>query len=134
MVIGGYFQGWNYIFKKLTENFCQHLMFWIASSEAICSYPSPETFCLYLSVNKDFTVFQNILLSVMSRVLMYTCINIFNIIKFSQRLRCLLYAFLSKSLFVFENLFLSRDFFKFFLFIVLFMKGAWFARTYRWFI
>ena len=33
------------------------------------------------------------------------------LIKLTERLRCLLYAFLSMSLFVFKNLFLSRDFF-----------------------
>ena len=45
-------------------------------------------------------------------------------------IRCLLHAFLSMSLFVLKNLFLSRDLFMISLFIVLFMKGAWFARTY----
>ena len=34
------------------------------------------------------------------------------------------------SLFVFKNLFLRRDLFMISLFIFLFMKGAWFARTY----
>ena len=38
------------------------------------------------------------------------------------------------SLFVFKNLFLGRDLFIIFLFIFSFMKGAWFARTYRFFI
>ena len=56
------------------------------------------------------------------------------LIKLTQRLHCLLYAFLSISLFVFKNLFLSRDLFMISLFIVLFMKGAWFARTYCCFI
>ena len=55
------------------------------------------------------------------------------LIKLTQRLRCLLYAFLSMSLFEFKNLFLSSDLYLY-LFIVLFMKGAWFARTYRCFI
>ena len=46
------------------------------------------------------------------------------LIKLTQRLRCLLYAFLSMSFFVFKNLFQRRDLFMISLFIFLFMKGA----------
>ena len=56
------------------------------------------------------------------------CINITKEVLFLlpnqtyTELRCLLYAFLSMSLFVFKNLFLRRDFFMISLFIFLFMK------------
>ena len=60
-------------------------------------------------------------------------LNIFffsRLIKYTQRLRC----FLSMSIFVFKNVFLSRDLFMISLFIVFFMKWVWFLRKYRYFI
>ena len=50
-------------------------------------------FICILSVNKGFTVFQNVLLSVMSRVLILWKFFFFRLIKLTQRLHCLLYAF-----------------------------------------
>ena len=60
-------------------------------------------------------------------------LNIFffsRLIKYTQRLRC----FLSMSIFVFKNVFLSRDLFMISLFIVFFLKWVWFLRKYRYFI
>ena len=56
------------------------------------------------------------------------------LIKLTQRLRCLLYAFVSMSLFMFQNLFLRRDLLMISLFNFLFVKGAWFALTYSFFM
>ena len=64
-----------------------------------------------LLVNKDLTVFQNVLLFVMSSVLILFKKVFFPALLSSQRLRCLLYAFLSLLLLVFKNLFLNRDLF-----------------------
>ena len=91
-------------------------------------------FVFILSVKNDFTVFQKVLLSVMSLVLILLKFFFSLLIKPTQRLRCLLYPFQSMSLFVFKKLFLRRDLFLISLFAFLFMKDAWFARTYRFFM
>ena len=82
-------------------------------------------FTFILSVKKGFNVFQKVLLSVMSLVLVISlkkfCFSL--LIKLTQKLRCLLYAFLSMSLFVFKNLFLTRDLFMISLFIFLLWKA-----------
>ena len=104
----------------------------IIFSETISSWPSWETiffderyFTFILSVKKGFNVFQKILFSVLSLVLITLltkfCFSL--LIKFIQKLRCLLYAFLSMSLFVFKNLFLTRDLFMISLFIFLLWKA-----------
>ena len=88
-------------------------------------------FVCILSVNKGFTVFQNILLSVVARILVLLKKFFFSrLIELTQRLCCLLYTFLSISLFVLKDLFLSSYLFMIFLIIVLSMEGAWFSRTY----
>ena len=92
-------------------------------------------FVCALSVNKGFTVFQNVLLSAMSRVLILLKKFFFSHLnKFTRRLRYLLHAYLSMSFFVFKTLFLSCDLFMISTFFVLFIKETWFARTYRCFI
>ena len=107
----------------------------IIFSETISFWPSWETtffsmsvileFVFILSVKNGFTVLQYILLSVMSLVLILLKKFSFSLlIKLTQRLRCLLYAFLSVSLFVFKNLFLGRNVFMISLFIFLFIKGS----------
>ena len=63
----------------------------------------------------------------------WKCLNKFfssRLVKPTQRLRCLSYVFQSMSLFVFKNFFLSLDLFLISLFIVLFVKRAWFAWKY----
>ena len=80
-------------------------------------------FVFILSVKNGFTAFQKVLLSVMSRVLILLKKLFFSLlIKLTQRLRCLLYTFLSMSFFVLKNLFLRRDLFMISLFIFLFYK------------
>ena len=82
-------------------------------------------FCLYFVSKKWLYLFIKVLLSVMSLVLILLTKFFFSLlIKLAQRLHCVLYAFLSMSLFVFKNLFLRRDLFMISLFIFLFMKGA----------
>ena len=120
-MISRYFQVWNNIDEKFLKNFCYSLIFW--------NYFFWNYFLL------TFTVFQEVLLSVMSLLLILLKKFFFLLlITISQRLCCLLYSFLSMSLFVFKNLFLRRDLFMISLFIFLFMKGAWLAWTYRFFM
>ena len=112
--------------------------------EAISSWSSWETiffdgvvldFVFVLSVKNGFTIFHKVLLSVMALASILLKKFFFSLlIKLSQRLRCLLYAFLSMSFFVFQNLFLRRYIFMISLFSFLFIKGAWFAQTYRFFM
>ena len=120
IVIGGYFQVWNYINKKLIKNFCYRLIFWNHffrnylllpfSGSNLFSISVILDFVCTLSVNKGFTVFQNVLLSVMARVVILIRKFLFSrLIKLTQRLCCLSYAFLLMSLFVFKYLFLSSD-------------------------
>ena len=69
-------------------------------------------FAFISSVKNGFTVFQKVLWSAMSLVLMLLrkfCFSL--LVKLTQRLHCLLYAFLSMSILVFKNLFLRRDLF-----------------------
>ena len=69
-------------------------------------------FGFILAVKNGCTVFQKVLLSVISLVLILLKKFFFSLlIKFTQRLHCLLYAFRSMSLFVFKNKFLRRDLF-----------------------
>ena len=146
IVTGGYFQVWNYINKKLIKNFCYRLIFWNHffrnylllpfSGNNFFSISVYLGFVCTLSVRKGFTVFQNVLLSVMPRVILILLKKFFfsHLIKLTQRLRCLLYAFLSISLFVFKKLFLSHVLFMISWFIFLFVNGAWFLGTHLCFI
>ena len=79
-------------------------------------------FCLYFISKKWLYLFIKVLLSVMSLALILLAKFFFSLlIKLAQRLHCLLYAFLSMSLFVFKNLFLRRDLFMISLFVYLFI-------------
>ena len=74
----GNFKLGTILIKNLLKTFATAGSSEITFSETICSCPTPETtffsisvildFVCILSVNKGFTVFQNVLLSVMSRV------------------------------------------------------------------
>ena len=127
-IISRYFQVWKNSDVKFVKNFYYSLIF--------CNYFSWNCFLLtflgdnffsislildfvfILSVKNGFTVYLKVLLSVMSLVLILRK-KLFSslLIKFTQRLHCLLYAFLSMSLFLFKNLFLRRDLFMIYLFI-----------------
>ena len=72
IVIGRYFQVWNYINKKLIKNFCYSLIFWnhIFRNYLLLSFSVVILdFISALSVNKGFTVFQNVFIPVMHHVL-----------------------------------------------------------------
>ena len=144
-MISRYFEVWNNVDEKFVKNFFYSLIFcnyffwnWETKRSWETTFFSMSVildFVFVLSVKNGFTVFQKVLLYVMSLVLILLKKFFFSLlIKLTQRLRCLLYAFLSMSLFVFKNLFLRRDLFMIALFIFLFMKGAWFAATYRLFM
>ena len=144
-MISRYFQVWKNIDEKLVKNFCFSLIFcnnffWnyfllTFLEDYFFSISVTLDSVFILSVKNCFTVFQRVLLFVMSLVLILLKKFFFSLlIKLTQRLRYLLYAFLSMSLFVFRNFFLIRDLFMVSLFVLLFMKGAWFARTYRFFM
>ena len=72
IVISRYFQVWNYINKKLIKNFCYSLIFWnhIFRNYLLLSFSGVILdFISALSVNKGFTVFQNVFIPVMHHVL-----------------------------------------------------------------
>ena len=123
-MIGRYFQVWNNIDEKFVKNFCCNLTFrnYFFSNYFLLTFLGDNFFLIsvildfvfILSVKSGFTVFQTVLLSVMSIVLILLKKFFFSLlIKLTQRLRCLLYALLSMSLFVFKSLFLRplHDFF-----------------------
>ena len=84
-----------------------------------------------ISVILDF-VSQKVSLSVMSLILILLKKFSFSLlIQLTKRLRCILYAFLSMSFFVFKKLLFGKLPLHDFLFIFLFMKGTWFGQTYR---
>ena len=69
-MISRYFQVWNNIDEKFVKNFCYSLIFCRPSWETMCfSISVMLDFVFILSVKNDFTVFQKVLLSVMSLVL-----------------------------------------------------------------
>ena len=119
-MISRYFQVWNNIDKKFAKSFCYRLIFcnyfsWNYFLLTIlwdnCFLDRRLDFVFILSVKNGFTVSQKVLLSVMSLVLIFLKKFFFSLlIKLTEILRCLLYAFLSMLLFVFKNLFL-HDFF-----------------------
>ena len=80
------------LFQKLfaLALLCKQLFFNKSILDFVCTW----------GVNKGFTVFQNVLLSVMSLVLILLNFFFSCLIKLRQRLRCLLYTFLSMLLFV----------------------------------
>ena len=119
-----YFQVWNNIDENTVKNLC-------------CSQSSKKNFFLklflltcpgdnfffsisvildlifILSVKKSLTAFQKVLLSAMSLLLILSKKFFFPLlIKLTRRSRCLSYAFLSMSLFVFKNFFLRRALFE----------------------
>ena len=111
IVICGYFQVWNYINKKLTlKTSATCLIFWnyFFRNYLLLPFSANNFFSIRVildfvctwGVNKGFTVFQNVLLSVMSLVLILLNFFFSCLIKLRQRLRCLLYTFLSMLLFV----------------------------------
>ena len=72
IVISRYFQVWNYINQKLIKNFCYSLIFWnhIFRNYLLLSFSVVILdFISALSVNKGFTVFQNVFIPVMHHVL-----------------------------------------------------------------
>ena len=141
-----YFQVWNNIDEKNFKNFCDSLIFWnyflwnnflltFLGDTFFFNISVILDFGFTLSVKNGFTVFQKVLLPGMSLVLILQKKFFFSIlIKLTRRLRCLLYAFWSKSLFLFKNSFLRRDFFMICLLIFLFMKDTWFAQIYYFFM
>ena len=100
IVIRRYFRVWKNIFK----NFCCSLVFcnyffWnyfplTSLGDNFFSISVILAFVFILSVKNGFTVFQKVLLSVMSLILILLKKFFFSlVIKLTQKLRCLLYAF-----------------------------------------
>ena len=136
-MISKYFQVWNNIDEKFVKIFCcslifrnyffwNYFLFTLLPDNFFFPISVILDFIFILWVKNDFIVFQKVLLSVMSLLLILLKKFFFSLlVKFTKRLRCLLYAFLT---------FLRRYLFMISSFIFLFKKSACFTRTYRFFM